>query len=83
MTFAIDPDRKNSSVDWVCEMLKAEAMVLHDAQVRFAPSLLSLWLALSGLFRKILAEYLMLIYLHPSSQHPASLWALPWARRER
>src|ERR1700753_3089575 len=26
MTLAIEPDRKNSSVDWVCEMLKAEAM---------------------------------------------------------
>ena len=27
MTLAIEPDRKNSSVDWVCEIEKAEAMV--------------------------------------------------------
>ena len=27
MTLAIDPDRKNSRVDCVCEMVKAEAMV--------------------------------------------------------
>ncbi|MEY9169876.1 hypothetical protein ABIF15_001108 [Bradyrhizobium elkanii] len=27
ITLAIDPDRKNSSVDWVCEIEKAEAMV--------------------------------------------------------
>ena len=26
-TLAIEPDRKNSSVDWVWEMLKADAMV--------------------------------------------------------